>query len=321
MSEILAEAALEPGINQELVDEPSDVFLYVDSATSVERFTEVAQGAQSLIQSDPALKLLYSENQRISELNRLIRESSDINKVQTYTVQLNELIDSQKQDPETKSRFNQLNRVISNIEHLHTRELYSGDEEAGTLMALLKAADTQRDTTAPFSKFEENDKESWSWVPNEAIDEYLSEKLFFKASDKIKQGDKNRNKIAVDAEAGENIEVPLSVIVSVAGFDSWKGRTGEGSEKKVSGEYASNYNGPLDSHDLVKHYASLPTELPAVNEVRLFVQPNGIIFGDNVNGDSHRVAAAILRGDKTIKAKRVVFQTVKDNYLDYKKSA
>ena len=67
---------------------------------------------------------------------------------------------------------------------------------------------------------------------------------------------------------------------------------------------------------VMMQYASLNTPLPPVGEIRVFVQPNGVVFADNGSGDSHRIAAAYLRGDKSVKAESVAVRTVPNGTLE-----
>ncbi len=46
----------------------------------------------------------------------------------------------------------------------------------------------------------------------------------------------------------------------------------------------------MSSLNVIKHYASLATEVPPVTVMRVLIQPDGKILCDNGEGDSHRIA-------------------------------
>lgn len=123
-------------------------------------------------------------------------------------------------------------------------------------------------------------------------------------------------KITVEGSRDNPIEVPTGLMVGAQCFDSWKGYDGGRGGKGISGKYAEHYDRQASSYDVIKHYASLPTELPAISTAYLFIQPNGIIFGDNGSGDSHRLSAAILRGDETIRACKVIVTPINRNVFN-----
>ena len=74
-------------------------------------------------------------------------------------------------------------------------------------------------------------------------------------------------------------------------------------------------SGRMSSLNVNKLYAGTPSELPSVREMRMYIQPDKKVFFDNKSGDSHRIAAAILRGNKYIETNNLTVYQVDKNYL------
>lgn len=163
---------------------------------------------------------------------------------------------------------------------------------------------------APFRNYKENNETSCGYVRHDEIETYLGKKLFFdteqidcESMDKVAETNNYDNE--------KPLQIPVDLIVNAAGFESWMGR--EVSSNKT---WKSPYGyGEAKSFEIIKHYAGLPTELPPVGTVQMYVQPNGKIFFDNNSGDSHRIAAAILRGKKYIEATNVIIYKLSKNYI------
>jgi hypothetical protein len=86
----------------------------------------------------------------------------------------------------------------------------------------------------------------------------------------------------------EIMEIPTNMFVSAEGFVNWQGR---GNHQKKDGE---------SSKTVIENYAKLPADTaPPVTDLEAYLDPSGKLCF--VSGNSHRVAAAILRGDPTIK--------------------
>jgi hypothetical protein len=169
----------------------------------------------------------------------------------------------------------------------------------------------------PLADYGQNDSESWRYAPEEDIKNYLLQRRFID-TDRVRPF-VERNSLCIKKGPGdEPLEVPLDLIVYVEGFDSWLGRGKEGrSGKRIEeGPYSGLYDRSPASLNTIKHYASLPTEIPPIDDVRLFIQPDGTIIGDNFQGDSHRVAAAALRGDTTIKTDAISIYCLSENVIE-----
>jgi len=172
------------------------------------------------------------------------------------------------------------------------------------------ALSTPNETPAPFKNFAANDKNAWAYVPSQEIEDYLKDRFFFNTYNieyedmtELFEVNKRRNE--------EPIKIPLNLVVYAASFEDWRGR-----DRNTGKSWQSEYGyGTTNSLEVIKHYAGLPSELPPVGIMRMFVQPNNKIFFDNGAGDSHRIAAAMLRGDEFIKAENVQVYRLSKNYL------
>jgi len=168
---------------------------------------------------------------------------------------------------------------------------------------------------APFKNFSNNDETQWSYISNSEIEEYLKSKFFFNTM-KLDFNNNGVSKIFTINKKGDALlKIPLDLITCAAGFKDWSGR-----DKDVSKAFDSKYSeyyssSKMLSLNVIKHYASLPSKLPPVEIVNMFVQPDSKVFFDNNAGDSHRIAAAILRGDSEIDAENLVVYRLNKNYI------
>ena len=90
----------------------------------------------------------------------------------------------------------------------------------------------------------------------------------------------------IEVEAKTEIHIPLGMFVSAESFESWRGRP--------EGDYKDN----RPSSEVIEDYAERSTKAPAVESLTGYVLPDGRAYFKSAN--SHRVAAAILRGDERI---------------------
>jgi hypothetical protein len=224
--------------------------------------------------------------------------------------------DRQKQeyDPieaKDKEAYNQHKRALDEAERGRIT-LSSEDPGTEALLDHIKSAhlpgwspDDRAD--APFAGYKDNTTEAWQQVPDEDVRSFLSAKAFLDVS---RYGNKTRS-VTVEAKKDSPLEVPSDSIVYAEGFTSWQGQ-GEGRRRNANSEYG---NEEMSSLDVIKHYAGLPTEIPPVGEIRAYIQPDGTVFCDNESGDSHRIAAALLRGQATVKAEKITFIPLDKNVL------
>ncbi len=163
---------------------------------------------------------------------------------------------------------------------------------------------------APFADYAQNTQESWNMIPPEVVDVYLKDKLFFNTSHIPYDSKTEVGEISSD----EPIKIPLDLVVYAEGFSDWRGRkSGEKSWNIKSGE--KNLDGEMASLNVIKLYAGSPSEIPEVRYMQMYIQPNKKVFFDNGSGDSHRIAAAILRGDKYIETKYVIVYQLDEDYI------
>ncbi len=216
---------------------------------------------------------------------------------------------------EQRKQYDQLMGRLKAVDIYHSRNVEPGSKEAQAVYHMLQEAPKIQPTNkdiAPFKDYINNTDEVWQYIPEQDIKNYLNSRVFFDTTS-IHSHQATPNTLAIRAEKAAEFEIPIDLIVYAQGFDSWEGRHGSG--KSVNSKYSSLYNRNAKSLDVIKHYASLQSELPPVDEIRVFVQPDGTIFCDNGSGDSHRIGAAMLRGEKTVKAERLSVHVLKDNIL------
>lgn len=268
----------------------------------------------------------FRENPTVAEIDRMKKDKLDLtdqmydllrqgrtseaNYVTTLVLAKQDDIESFPR--ESRVLYRELSEKRDGLERRNLNIISKDSLEAETILkAINNAPRLNPDNTskAPFKHSALNTDESWQHAPHEQVMDYLSDKLFM---DTYGLASSDTPAIQIRAEAGDYMEIPLDLIVNASGFGSWAGREGVGSGKDVSGKYKDAYEHKIKSIDVIKHYASLPSELPPVSEIRIYVQPDGTMFADNTSGDSHRIAAAILRGDKTIKAEWITIQTIDD---------
>jgi hypothetical protein len=94
------------------------------------------------------------------------------------------------------------------------------------------------------------------------------------------------NLVVLRTSAGSEIELPTAMFVSAEGFESWQGRN------------ESNQKDGQSSSETIQDYASRDTQAPPLSDVAGYLLPDGRLFFKSNN--SHRIAAARLRGDKTV---------------------
>ena len=178
------------------------------------------------------------------------------------------------------------------------------------LIAQAPSISSLDESKAPFRNFSDNTETLWQHVPLQEVNDYLDKKVFFNTH-KIEHEDVVDYSELFVSKNEKGISIPIDLVVYAAGFSSWKGRP-EGANKSWSSKYGSGEN---KSSDVIKHYAAMPSELPSVFMMTMYLQPDGKIFFDNAGGDSHRIASAVLRGNKVVTTKRLTLCRLSKNYL------
>lgn len=69
-----------------------------------------------------------------------------------------------------------------------------------------------------------------------------------------------------------------------------------------------------DSRHVIEEYAARSTEAPPIEKVAAYIQPNGLVLYEPVAG-LHRTAAAVMRGDPSIKTKSLEIRTLDANLM------
>ena len=222
--------------------------------------------------------------------------------------------------------FNEATKVIDDYPTHASIETLTDNDIVTQINVLLQQTrsliDGDTKKPAPFSDYAKNTSTSWKHVDNQTITDRLKTKPFISLKDLIVLSDNSRSVTYLNnysSRSNKLFEVPTRLMVNAAGFKSWLGRSDnyglEGlGEKAIS--LPQFWDGPTSvSINAIKAYAGHPQELPYVSKVEVFIQPNGLAFAGNGSGDSHRISAAILRGQETIKAKNMVIRLLKDNCL------
>lgn len=225
------------------------------------------------------------------------------------------------------THFDQAKRIIdeygstASIEYAieDSREL----NKINTFLKRLASIDTDLPQVAPLENYTSNTDEAWGYVDDRVIRNYLLNKTFVEdyVLDRLEINHAGCV-TAIHNRTGnrdEFFEVPTRLVVSAAGFGSWLGRDdqfgnkGRG-EKGIGLPDFANATARTVSLHAIKAYASWNSELPAVTTMAVYLQPGGLAYAGNMSGDSHRISAAILRGEETVKARnlRVVF--LNENY-------
>lgn len=294
-----------------------------DTAAEAENYTLVA----SLV-SDEVLEGIVLEAERALEApemqeiaERIAEKDALYEKAQAIDMQLGfsaakplfeqaGIVSNYLYSPDVRAGFIKHEEMTGSIAQAQRGRRRVGGEsaEAQALFGIL--ADAHRpvaDQNAPFANYKDNNESSWQYVEDSAVRDHLASRRFI---DTHTFGF-DCNSVTIEKTPGKPYEVPLSAVVSAAGFDSWEGR-----DPRHGKNWSSSYgSGGMKSLAVIKHYAGLETEIPPVNTMHVYIQPDGQIFCDNGSGDSHRIAAAMLRGQDTIQADKLEFVLLKDNLV------
>ena len=292
--------------------ETHESFNYLNDLLSTDSLQSRKDSLAKMIESNPALsayKQIEDARSAITKASKKAYHDQD----RDLERQLNEekdrlYIQAQATDLEVRQQYQAIANEMYELDKLKIISLSAGTPVAQKLIAYMQTAPAvQPEPTqpAPFANYAVNTPESWQAVDATAVRSYLEARKF------VSHVDSELGRVCITpAKAGELFEVPLSLVVGAADFDSWSGSA------RTDKSWNSTYgNGEMTSLDVVKHYAALPTELPPVSEMRIIIQPDGKILCDNGEGDSHRIAAAILRGDKTLKVTNLAFKITQQNIV------
>lgn len=247
----------------------------------------VDTGSAALIQYD---KLSSPESaqrfdQRIAEEGQLFNYASEAatirKKKETLTGNIDPILTNDKLSDTELTKA--LEEISGELNTLSFRE-----KEVGYLNDFMQARAHMRESSGAmlFGSFEPDVQPLITGIVSAAQTtdtEFVPQERFEAAVDN------DQPHIDIDASR-DPIEVPLSAIVSAIGFESWERGRGENTLKdgKPSAEF-------------IKHYASLPTEIPPIDTAQALILPNGKVV--IMSHDAHRVAAAKLKGQHTMRIK------------------
>lgn len=306
-AEVMSESTTNIFAEQPRVPE-SQEFQFLSNVLSADSLTKRKADIASVIESSPSLKA-YGEiyESKIQNSKRWatahnVEDAVTMQQLDREAATLREA--EQAYDSPTKLQYASLREQVVQIDRNNVISIDSSDPVAAELLGLINQTQAEPKSDAPFKHYAQNDSSSWKVVTDIEIKSYL-ESVPFLPEVPVEKGT-----VIISSADGQPFDVPLSLIKHAAGFESWKGR--EAATKSWDSEYGA---GKMSSLDVIKHYAGLSTELPPVGEIRVFVQPDGKIYCDNGSGDSHRIAAALLRGDGSIKAKNLQFVRVEQNSI------
>lgn len=305
-------------LQDDITTEPTEASL---AAATDNNGTFVRSKLETILSDQAAANEVNSLQQELLNNDDYVELSATIAEKNSLAVEIESETDSLRRYNLAQKRSNLLNEIFKNPKYLdfsavqnkidnltksNFRNLQPDSEDAKSLLAAVSGAvsNDEQSRAAPFIGYKQNTSESWQYVPDQAVRDFLSKRLFVDTEDMDLEGASVRiNK----GQQNEPFSVDASLFVCAAGFETWRGR-GDGpyDKKEWTSKYGSGGHNST-SLDTIKHYASLTTELPSVDHINIFVQPNGKMFANNGAGDSHRIAAAFLRGDKTIKADNVEF--------------
>lgn len=312
-----------PSHNLETESLIAEAYYRVAFLTSDIVFDQAEEGLSRQLTEDPVVvryaELESTQSQATHDMYDELRNGNQDASNQ-YLAKVQELAGLKDELPRDVARkYNNIRGRLDSISKPYQAMRVTADSfEGNVIRRIISEAPKPQNANAekaPAKYYAKNNEESWTHMPDEVVREYLEARTFFDTYQARRNAEDTRS-LVIDTDPETPLEIPLDLIVDATGFDSWLGREGYGSGKNVSGQYQEQYDNQIPSLDVIKHYASLPSELPPVGTINLYIQPNGVIFGDNNSGDSHRIAAAILRGDTTIKADHVSIRCLDRNYLE-----
>ncbi len=300
MTETLASAEIQS------YSDTAESYQMAELLTSDVVFDQVTASLRSTLEADPELVTLDDiENQLIA-----LGPARDFAGVAPRKA----LAERQEAVPQdTIKNYRKIKEQLYMLDQLHTRVVDAGSIEGEVIQALINDApqlQPELPSPAPFAGYKENGATQWALAADISVKEYLAKRQY-KHLDRPPKSSQEKNRIRIDASQDGGINFPLDLIADLSGFASLDG---DGEYKRIEGEYESEYNASMPSLDAMKHYASLPTEIPPVHNIVVYVQPNGVMFAGNGEGDSHRIGAAILRGQNTIKANNITVVPI-DEYI------
>lgn len=125
---------------------------------------------------------------------------------------------------------------------------------------------------------------------------------FMEDRDFMQLADQDRPAIVIDSK-DKPVEIPVTAIVSAAGFRSWQDGRGRNSEGRLI------LKDDKPSHEVIKDYASRETEIPNIDVTAVILPDGKVIY---LSENAHRAAAAKMKGQDTIKVNRMLVWAAKE---------
>ena len=207
-----------------------------------------------------------------------------------------------------------LRTQLDNITGVQAYTVHQNDPTGRMLLNILHSAapiNPDNGQLPPFAHYAQNTDEAWQRVTNDQIRAFFAGRVFREGLPTVSGGS-----VYVNPPEGGTFDVPGELMVGLTAFHSWLGQGAGGArDGSKRNPYLSKFGkNDMSSLNGIKHYASLPTPVPPVKVVRVMIQPNGKVLCDNGSGDSHRAAAAMLRGEP-IRAKQLHFLLLDQNFV------
>jgi hypothetical protein len=301
---------------------------YADISNFLGRNSAFAQeylsGLQNIAQNDPGEYRLDREELRAIREELYARQAAGDMTISKLMEELRVVDDRY----EKTAQFDKVTHILNAYESSATIDLTVDDShDVDTVNALLQRTtpiDENSLEPAPFEQYADNTGDAWRYVEDRRIRDYLLDKTFIADTvlSSLEQDNSEctttvRNQLSA---THKHFEVPTKLIVSAVGFGSWLGRDdrfgnqGMGEKEFSLPDFATTANRSLSLH-AIKAYASHNSELPPVEEMAIYIQPDGLAYAQNIGDASHRIGAAILRGDETVKATELKIVLLKENHF------
>ena len=291
----------------EYISELPSVRQQLESLASDEALSSELANLQYELANDSDYLMFPETETEIDHLKAELRETESTTRAFQLRRQIRDLEKGLQSNPKY-IHYVHSKVIVKTLEQSPKRPVYADSPEGGLLINALQSETgiNPLNDQAPFMDYNSNTAEAWKYVPEAAIKDYLDSFHFI--NDKMRL--EGNMVLLRNDQHSDPFVIPTSLFASAPGFESWSGRD-DANGKVWNSPYGSDVSSSID---VMRHYASLPTELPPLESINIYVQPDGRLFVAD-SGGSHRTAAAFLRGDTTIKSKSVDFVMLDHNIL------
>jgi hypothetical protein len=302
--------------------------IYADISNFLGRNSAFAQeylsGLQDIAQNDPGEYRLDRQELKIIREELYARQAAGGMTISELMGELRAVDDRYEKTEQFDKATHMLSAYDSSAVIDLTVDNPNDIDVINTLLQGTTSIDESPLKPAPFERYADNTTETWGYVEDRKIRDYLLDKTFIDDTvlSSLEQDDSEcittvRNQLSA---THKHFEVPTKLIVSAVGFGSWLGRDdrfgnqGMGEKEFSLPDFATTATHSLSLH-AIKAYASHNSELPPVEEMAIYIQPDGLAYAQNIGDASHRIGAAILRGDETVKATELKIVLLKENHF------